>query len=412
VPTINPAATDIVGDGVDQNCDGIDGTDADGDGHASLVSGGDDCDDAEPSVSPSMSEICGNGVDDDCLDGDRLPETGYLDLDGDGYGDPLTELVDCGLGTDYIADGTDCDDGAADVYPGATETCDGRDEDCANGPDDPFGADCRCSLLDPSGCLASPDCRPSMAWHPKWQPAPEVCHDGATTPLDDLSEYECVTEVFGSCLLSYEYALSDVTYQPALLDLAVVESAGQLTVEGTSLVSVNSATEPFDLFVAGEPTGVPFSAQCDGWIEPFEVTFEATLGLEHRPGLTATTSPPTWSWDLTGDDLVLVGCDAAAVDEVLSFFGYDLIELIIDSLEPSLEAEWIEGRLAETRASLEATAPWSNDEVCVPAACPSELGWRVDGDGDCVWADTSCLPYEGTACAPDDLVATEPATCP
>ena len=36
-------------DGVDQNCDGVDGVDADGDGHASMWTGGDDCDDDDPS---------------------------------------------------------------------------------------------------------------------------------------------------------------------------------------------------------------------------------------------------------------------------------------------------------------------------------------------------------------------------
>lgn len=37
------------GDGVDQNCDGVDGVDADGDGRASRESGGDDPDDSSPS---------------------------------------------------------------------------------------------------------------------------------------------------------------------------------------------------------------------------------------------------------------------------------------------------------------------------------------------------------------------------
>ena len=38
VPTTNYAA-DIVDDGIDQNCDGIDGTDQDRDGYASELSG-------------------------------------------------------------------------------------------------------------------------------------------------------------------------------------------------------------------------------------------------------------------------------------------------------------------------------------------------------------------------------------
>ena len=38
--TVNPSATDLSGDGIDQNCDAVDGTDADGDGYASSVSGG------------------------------------------------------------------------------------------------------------------------------------------------------------------------------------------------------------------------------------------------------------------------------------------------------------------------------------------------------------------------------------
>lgn len=42
--------------------------------------------------------------------------------------------------TDADADGflsdVDCDDTAADVFPGAEETCDGRDEDCSGAPDE------------------------------------------------------------------------------------------------------------------------------------------------------------------------------------------------------------------------------------------------------------------------------------
>lgn len=53
-PAINPAASDVVGDSRDQNCDGIDGTDMDGDGFASEASGGDDCDDFDVVINPDF----------------------------------------------------------------------------------------------------------------------------------------------------------------------------------------------------------------------------------------------------------------------------------------------------------------------------------------------------------------------
>ena len=40
---ISPNMFDFVGDGIDNNCDGIDGEDSDGDGFASEASGGTDC---------------------------------------------------------------------------------------------------------------------------------------------------------------------------------------------------------------------------------------------------------------------------------------------------------------------------------------------------------------------------------
>ena len=63
---INPLATDIVGDGIDQNCDGIDGTDMDGDGAAGQTSGGEDCDDGDPARHPQAEEAAGDGLDADC----------------------------------------------------------------------------------------------------------------------------------------------------------------------------------------------------------------------------------------------------------------------------------------------------------------------------------------------------------
>jgi len=57
--------------------------------------------------------------------------TQYLDGDGDGYGDPGTATTVCPGVSGYVATDGDCDDGDANVFPGATEVPgDAIDQDC------------------------------------------------------------------------------------------------------------------------------------------------------------------------------------------------------------------------------------------------------------------------------------------
>jgi hypothetical protein len=61
--SIHPGASDVPGDGIDQNCaEGDARLDADGDGFPS----GQDCDDANATVHPGALEIAGNAVDENC----------------------------------------------------------------------------------------------------------------------------------------------------------------------------------------------------------------------------------------------------------------------------------------------------------------------------------------------------------
>jgi hypothetical protein len=163
---VHPGATEVC-NGVDDDCDGavddgaIDATtwfaDADSDGYgdpsepelacdepagASAQAG--DCDDANAAVNPAAAEVC-NGQDDDCdtlVDDDdadldlSTADSGYLDLDGDGFGDAASPVTACDLPADAVADATDCDDTDPDVYPGAVEVWyDGVDANC-NGDSD------------------------------------------------------------------------------------------------------------------------------------------------------------------------------------------------------------------------------------------------------------------------------------
>ncbi len=62
--------------------------------------------------------------------------TFYTDADGDGYGDPATADTDCEQPPGTVLVGGDCADNNANIHPGASEVCDGADNDCANGVDD------------------------------------------------------------------------------------------------------------------------------------------------------------------------------------------------------------------------------------------------------------------------------------
>ena len=136
----NPQATDIAGDGIDQNCDDIDGTDVDGDGVASLASGGMDCNDNDANIHPMATEVCDN-LDNDC-DGDvddqdaSLTDSGttalYLDADGDGFGYGVAMEFCSNTAMGYVGNAEDCDDQDASLHPNAVEICDGIDQNCNN----------------------------------------------------------------------------------------------------------------------------------------------------------------------------------------------------------------------------------------------------------------------------------------
>lgn len=124
-----PGATEIVADGIDQDCDNGDlcyaDSDLDGLGASSTTNSSDlDCDDSGEADNT-----------DDCNDGDNSIGIllWYPDIDQDSFGDMSAAAVeDCSQPANHVADNTDCDDSGtgATIFPGAVEICDGLDLSC------------------------------------------------------------------------------------------------------------------------------------------------------------------------------------------------------------------------------------------------------------------------------------------
>jgi hypothetical protein len=101
-----------------------------------------DCDDSNENVNPAATEVC-NGIDDDCdvLTDSEDPDctgefTWYEDSDGDNYGNPDVSQEVCDQPTGYVLDNTDCDDSDANDHPGQTWYKDADDDGYSDGTTD------------------------------------------------------------------------------------------------------------------------------------------------------------------------------------------------------------------------------------------------------------------------------------
>lgn len=62
----------------------------------------------------------------------------YEDADGDGFGNPSKSIKNCTKPDNYVSNTTDCDDTNDQIYPGATEICDSKDNNCDGKVDEGF----------------------------------------------------------------------------------------------------------------------------------------------------------------------------------------------------------------------------------------------------------------------------------
>jgi hypothetical protein len=309
--------------------------DADGDGYSDTASGGTDCDDGDSSVHPGATEVC-DGADNDC---DGSADIGavdatvwYGDGDGDGFGQASITQAACTAPSGYVSLSTDCDDRDAAVHPGATEICDGVDNDCDGSIDGSSASDATTWYRDadsdgygnsaitvrdcaePSGFAGTDgDCDdrdPSI--HPG---ATEVC-DGTDNDCDGATDIGAV-----DALVWYRDGDGDGYGDSTLSDVACTQPTGFVASDGDC--------DDFDGSInpgAGEVYGDGIDQDCDG----SDATCSGTVGVDSvSPGsliITEFQANPAVVSDSNGEWFEVYNlniCDIDVDGLVISDLGSD-----------------------------------------------------------------------------------------
>lgn len=424
---INPGATEIPNDGIDQNCDGVDSCllDSDGDGYGGTtllacasggVDKGGDCNDASTSVKPGATELPADGVDQNC-DGQ---ESCYVDADGDGDGG--STLANAALGcaaTGFSATTGDCADTNATVGPSKTDVpgdlvdrdCDGKITCFADSDSDGFAgggtkvsADADCA--DPGEGTLDKDCRDNDA--ASYPGATEISGDGIDQDCDGKDE----------CWLDADGDGRGVTQAPAQ---ALECKGANESILGGDCDDDDATVSPSEVEVVGNTR----DDDCDGYADCYKDDDEDGFGdVSESFGGGGPTDPivcadegdvsvggdcddgdaatrPDVTDEPPGEDRDCDGLVACWTDADGDGFGGEPVEIdVAPGATPGCDV--IEGDCddGDKAASPSATELAGNE---VDEDCDGTVDCFVDGDGD-GFGSTVTLPT--TSCSTAGVAAT------
>jgi hypothetical protein len=221
------------------------------------VDNGDDCDDDDDATFPGAAETC-DARDNDCdVQVDEDAQIAFtLDRDGDGFGDGAPFFA-CVAPEGYAAQDGDCDDTRDDVFPGATELCDGVDSDCDPSTADPITRTCYPDADGDSygdGAVAIPSC--AAACPPGQTEDTTDCDDAdddafpGAPELCDGVDNDCDAATFidegATCTTGADPVLNPAnghTYLPATYEDSWGGAHGVCGARGYHLVWIDDAAE-------------------------------------------------------------------------------------------------------------------------------------------------------------------------
>ncbi|HHO52799.1 MAG TPA: hypothetical protein ENK18_18470 [Deltaproteobacteria bacterium] len=163
-------------------------------------------------------------------------------------------------------------------------------------------------------------------------------------PIDPIEFGDC-----GSFLATCLYS-DDLSPAITIDQLSLVPGQDTLNLDASLQATINTSSSPASL----EYKLLGLGETCNIWVDPIQIDISGAIqmalaldpagldvdgdGTPDTKRFEVTVPPLTWSWDASGDDINITGCTLDVLLDVLSFFGLDITSLVLDLVEPEIDA--------------------------------------------------------------------------